>query len=282
VRAAAYLLLWLGSPAIAAPGPPDVETRYLEARLVESAEGNLDKAITIYRQLARELEGKENAELRARVLLALGEAHRSLGQLQQARRAFDTCRRISTSGLAPVDTSACAAASRRVALEEGAISTLPLSWSFEDAQHGFVLFSELGSMAVEDTGGDRCLVWTEEVDGPRLADLVVAFAPSTGAPEGIRIDVRTEGTVALLEIVVEDTAGRTYTWYDQARPMYFFADARSRVWEVAISQLQPLDPSWPELDPGSIATLRIRDSTGSRLTEERSRHRIILDDFRVW
>lgn len=280
--AGAWLLIALAAPAVAAPGPPDAETRYLEARLVESAEGDLEKAITIYRELARELEGKEQAELRARVLLALGEAHHSLGQLRPARQAFDACRRISTSGLASVDTSACAAGSRRVALEEGAIRELPLSWSFEDAAHGFVLFSELGSMTVEDTGRDRCLVWTEEVDGPRLADLVVALAPEAGAPDGIRLEVRTEGTDALLEIVVEDMGGRTYTWYDNRKRLFFSADSRPRVWEIAIAQLQPLDPAWPALDPRQIALIRLRDSTYARRTGERSRHRIILDDFRIW
>ena len=275
--ATALLAAGLSLSALAGRGPPDAETRYLEARLVESAEGDLEKAIGIYAELARELEGKEQAAIRARVLEALGEAHRTLGQLDKARQAFDACRRISTSGLATVDTSGCAARARLVALEEGSVQRLPLSWSFEDANHGFVLFSELGSMAVEDTGADRCLVWTEDVDGPRLADLIVAMSPSLGPIEGIRLEARTEGLRAILFIVVEDTSGRTY-----GQRAFFEAVDRPRIWDIDVSDLEPLDPTWPDLDPASIARIRIRDGTGTRLPDERSRHRIIIDDFRIW
>lgn len=273
------LLLALGalSAAVAtAAEPEDAQARFLDALLMESADGDLEHAIEVYQELSRTLEG-DKPELRAQVLLALGRAHFALGRLDPARRAFDACRRISTSGLADVDTTDCAEASRRVSLEEGAIRQLPVTWTFDDGTRGFVLFSDRGSMLTEREAEDWQLVWTQDVEGPATAELVVAFDHPPRDPEGVRLEVRGQDHWAALEVVVEDDLGRSYTLGGKL----FIADDRPRTWTVRFADLTPLDPSWPALDRRRIATFRLRNRTGA-IQQDRFRHRVVVDDFSVF
>jgi hypothetical protein len=271
------VLLALAVPAPAADIPAAAaRERYLDGLLIESADGDLERAIEIYSALARRLEGRGEPELRAQALLALGRAQLRLGRLAAAQEAFDTCRRISTSGLA-VDTRECAEAARRVAIEEGAVRSVPTVWTFDEGTGGFVLLASRGSMAVESVGGDGVLVWTQELEGAETPELVVGFDRPPTPPRGLRFAVWAEGDEgALLGVIVEDELGRSYRPGD-----FFYADATRRTWEIRLEDLAPLDPGWPPLDPGRIAAVHLRDRTGS-LTTARIRHRILLDDFTVF
>jgi hypothetical protein len=262
-----------------AAGPPDAEHRYWEAQLLESADGNLPAAIAIYADLARTLDGQsEYAELRARSLLAMGRAHLALGQMPEARSSFESCRRITTSGLSTVDTTACAQGARRVALEEGAIRTVPTLWTFDEGTHGFVLFGEKGSMAVEGASANRRLVWTQELDATRTAELVVAVQSRNKPAKGVRFSVRADGAIAVLELLVVDEQNRSYALTGKV----LVADAELRTLEIRFDEMDPLDSAWPALDARAIAYVRLRDTTGSMLPEQRGRHRILIDDFAVF
>lgn len=280
VRAPLVLVLVaLAAPAVASPPPPDTESRYWDAKLYESAFGDIDKAVETYQIVARQAERPDQAGMRARALLAAGRALHAGGDLDAARRAFDACRRITTSGqLQNVDTDACAVGARQVALEQGAIRSLPIRWGFDDTAHGFVLFSVRGSMALERRDADSVLVWSQEVAGPQIADLIVALERPTPTPRGARLILHAEDDNALLEVIVEDDNGFAY-----ALPGKLFrADAEIRAWEIAFDELEPLDQGWPPLDPNHISAIRLRDSTGSQLPDLRTRHRIVIHDFSVF
>lgn len=271
--------LALAFTARANPSPPDLEARYWTAKLYESAYGDLARAIQIYQELAREAHSPEQAPMRARALLAAGRALHAVGQLEDARRAYETCRRLTTAGdLQNVDTDACAAGARQVALEQGAIRRIPTRWTFDDSEHGFVLLAERGSMALERRERERALVWSQEVAGPQIADLVVALDRPDPPPQAARISLHAEDDNALLEFIVEDERGYAYTLSGKL----FRADRERRTWEIDFSDLEPLDQDWPELEPARISALRLRDSTGSQLPELRTRHRIVLFDFEVF
>jgi len=268
----------LAIAASANPSPPDLEARYWAAKLYESAYGDLDRAIEVYQQLAREADSPEQAPMRARALLAAGRALHATGQLAEARRAFDACRRITTSGqLQNVDTDACAVGGRQVALEQGAIRRIPTRWTFDEPEHGFVLLAERGSMSIEPRDEQRALVWSQDVAGPQIADLVVALDRPEPPPRAARLSLHSEDDNALLEFIVEDERGYAYTLSGKL----FRADRELRIWEIDFADLEPLDQDWPALDPARISSLRLRDSTGSQLPDLRTRHRIVLYEFVV-
>jgi len=273
--ALAALAVLAARGASASPPPPDSELRYWDAKLYESAHGDLDRAIETYQQVARMADSPEQASVRARALLGAGRALHAAGELDEARRAYEVCRRITTSGqLQNVDTDACAAGARQVALEQGAVRRIPTRWTFDDPEHGFVLFSDRGSMAIERRDGDAVLVWSQEVAGPQIADLIVALEGPTPAPRGLRLSLHAEDDNALLELIVEDERG-----YAFALPGKLFrADRELRTWEIDLAELEPLDQGWPALEPGRVSAIRLRDSTGSQLPELRTRHRVVLHE----
>lgn len=274
----AAISLALSVPAGAVPPTPEPELRFWEGKLLESAEGDLRAAVQVYLELADELDSADHAVMRVRALLAAGNALHLMGELEHARRAFDSCRRISTSGFANVDTDSCAAGARQVALDQGALRSIPARLDFSDTDHGFVLFSRRGSMAVEPRAEGHALVWSQEVAGPQIADLVLAIEAPERAPQGARLKLQIDGDNALLEFIVEDDRGYAYTLSGKL----FRVDRELRQWEVDFAELEPVDPGWPELDPSRISALRLRDSTGFQLPELRSRHRIILQEFSVF
>ncbi|TVQ93699.1 MAG: hypothetical protein EA397_03825 [Deltaproteobacteria bacterium] len=268
----------LASSAWATPDAPSPERRYWDAQLLQSSSGDHRQAVQIYRDLATQLDAPQHAELRARAMLAAGRALRALGDLDEARKAFEACRRLSTAGIADIDTSACAAGARQVALEQGAIREVPTRWTFERSEEGFVLFSERGSMALETREGQGALVWSQEIAGPQVADLIVAVDQPERAPSGVRIELHAEDDNALMELIVEDERGFAYALSGKL----YRIDATPRLWEVPIQELEPLDPSWPALDSARISAIRLRDSTGSQLPELRARHRIVLRSFEIY
>jgi hypothetical protein len=267
---AAWGIAWAG-------GPPDAEHRYWQAQLLEAADGDLPGAIGIYDDLSRTLEGKsEFAELRARALLAKGRAHLTLGQLDPARQAFEACRRITTSGLAAVDTSACVHGARRVALEEGAFRVVPTTWTFDDGAHGFVLFSERGSTAVEGRPGKMSLVWSQDVDNQRAPELAASVRTDGRPVQTIRLTIRAEGR-SVLELLVVDEQNRAYSLAGKV----LMPDGKPRTLDIRLSDLEPLDPTWPPLDVQRVAWIRLRDATGATFPDQRGSHRIVLDEFTI-
>lgn len=70
------------------PGRPKAspESRLLEAEILELADGDLDAAMSVYRELAE--SAGVSADLSARALFALGRCHRKKGELGAARDRF--------------------------------------------------------------------------------------------------------------------------------------------------------------------------------------------------
>ena len=174
--AALLLGLLVPSSAHAQSRPPDAEVTYWEAQLAISSRGDLQGAIELYRGLLADSRVRDDHELRARVLEALGRAYWSLSELDLAREAFEACHRLESSGQSSISRN-CAHLSRQVVLEQGAIRSLPTTWTFEeDTTHGLVLFSEQGTMRREGGRRDGVLIWDQELDPQSVADLAVGMA----------------------------------------------------------------------------------------------------------
>lgn len=253
--------------ALAQPSPPDAEGRFWEARLAESSEGDIAGAIVTYTQLAESQAVRETPALRVRVLEALGRAHWSLGQFENAREAFDGCRRIETSGMAAVDTSSCADLSRQVALQQSAVRKIPTTWTFApDDPHGFVLFADRGTMYLDERDSLSSLVWEQELGTGGVAELVVALDKPEQAPTGVRLQASSTLADTAIELVVVDEFGRIY-----GQNQYLAPDARMRTWDINFTSLEPRSPSWPALDPRKIAQVRLRAGT---VSDGRTSHRL--------
>jgi len=259
--------------AHAQPRPPDAEFAYWEAQLAISSRGDLREAIAAYRGLLADARVRSNHALRARVLEALGRAHWSLSELEAAREAFEACHRLESSGQTTQGRN-CVHLARQVNLEQGAIRSIPSMWTFEeDTTHGFVLFSDQGTMRREGGRTDGVLVWTQELDPQTVADLAVGMDVDGDPPSGMRLTVQSPLERTVLDLVLVDELGRTY----EAETV-FGADEKVREWEIDFTEMQPRLPSWPELDRSRISSVHLRASRPP-LSEGRARHRILLDDI---
>lgn len=259
--------------AVAQPRPPEAETRYREALLAISASGDLDSAIQTYRELLADPDIENRPGLQWDLYTDLGKAWWALREHGKALEAFEACRRLESSGKIPKDKHRCDLMVRLVALEQSAVETIPTRWAFDPkTSHGFVLLSERGTMRLEGSDrSDGVLAWEQELQAQSTAEMAIGVAidPDSPTPDGIRMRAASTKAATLLDLVVQDRLGREY----QAE--YVEPSDRLRTWNVSFKELTPRAPSWPDLDPRTIALIRIRAVNPS---DARANHRIVLDD----
>jgi len=254
-------------------GPTEMHkqsTRFWAAKLSVSADGDLRRAAQIYEDLSQ-LEGTETATLRREALLQLANVRLNQGDLLGARAAFERCHRINTSGEANINTEQCLLGARKVAVRENAVTSLPVKWTFDDENHGFVVFGQGGTTTV-DQGS---LVWRQELD-QYVGRLVVGLRVPNSEPVGIRLSVRAEAVAANLSMIVKDQVGNVY-W----EPKPFLAGARTRTVEVRFKDLTPWDESMPPIDPNVLVEIQLLDTT-ELLQSTQQTPIIIIEEFEIF
>lgn len=285
-RAAAWVLalaLLAPPPAVGQDGDssvPDNEIRLREALLAVSAAGDYDRALQTYREMLADNDVRDDKNLHARVLVAMGEAYRDLDRLEEARESFEACRRLE-AGAEGIDQN-CASLAREAVLQQGAVRTIPTVWDFEqNTTHGFVLLSTRGTMRRErdnsrDGSAGGVLVWSQDLDADAefYADLAASVrVDRTIPPTGIRFEARSPGDGTILNLVVVDDLGRLY--FSDRR----LAGPQAERFDFPFDSLTAQLPSLPELEPARVARVAIRASSAS---EGRASHRIVLDDVEFY
>lgn len=264
--------------AYAQLAPPDTEDRYRSALLAMSAHGDYDEAIATYQALIKQSDVRASPELHARILEALGQAYLTVGDYEAARDTLSTCIRVISANPSQIKSN-CRVLSKQVALESGAVQSLPTQWTFDpDEQNGLVILSEQGTMRRERINGDHALVWLQELDQDQSAQLAMDLVlPPGGVATGVRLLMETSTAPAYMDVIVIDTQGRSY----QARP--FPIGETSRTYDIRMTGLTPRSPSWPVLDPASVASIRLRAfNPADEQNPPRATYRIVLKNLLVY
>jgi tetratricopeptide (TPR) repeat protein len=270
-RALALALCLCAATAVAAPAEMHEHwTRFWAAKLMESADGDIERAARIYDELAS-LQVANSNDLRIRALLALGEVRKNQGNLQGAQSAYERCRALGASSVAQLNTGTCLEQLRKVLVRKNALRKLPVHWTFDDGTHGFVLFGQNGSIQLTD----GTMVWVQTVDD-HLPFLVVGFNKLSTPPEGMRMSVRSDKSTANLSLFVHDSFGNLYLEREAFR-----VGGNLQTIDVQFSNFTPWNESMPPLDPSSIVELQLRDTT-KLLQPEANTHNIVLDSFELY
>ncbi|HMV67868.1 MAG TPA: hypothetical protein PKA64_13545 [Myxococcota bacterium] len=270
---AALLLLGAAGWSPAARAQDEAQRAWTHAHaalLEESLEGDLERARDRYTDLLqRELPAGDPSL--ALVQYHLGEVLWELSDVAAAREVLDACIRGG------VEKSRCLDLRSRIDLEADAVHVIPTTWSFANEDHGFLLphaFRDHGSIRIINSDGQSELVWEAEVDDD--ASLVLGFRDPTPVPRYVYLRLQASTLDARVELVFEDMDGHRYgpPGPDPRLPQGAWVDLVAN-----ISELIPLEPSTPPLDPARLHRMFLHDTTGT--TEVRGRNVLRIDTFEV-
>lgn len=177
------------------------------ALLAESVDGDLEGAIATFEALAGRLSATtETGPILAEALFQLGYAYVKKGDTDRARAKLRECLRVSGS-------ERCRHLLSKIALEENAISTLPLRWEFNDNQHGFVLIPGTGSVRVSGDTRNNWLKWSLP-EGSNPDVLAFSIRPEALPAKRARFVAYVQRGERLVYPVIEDDYGNRFTLSD--------------------------------------------------------------------
>jgi hypothetical protein len=245
----------------------DSRIRLYDALLAD-VHGDLESAVGRYTHLSRTLSDQDPTLSES--LYWLGHGLYDLGRIDEAREALKEGIR---SGTCP----RCRDLLGVIDIEDAAITTVPVEWTFEDMAHGLFhpwRVQELGSIEVTPAPwGDAGLLWTTIARPGEPDRLVVGFRDPDPAPEIVRFVVVSTDLVALIDVVAEDDHGRTFSLQT---PLPASRGVARRI-PVTLGSLVPTDGGAP-LDTRHLVLLSIVDRTASRSAGTNS---LWIDDFEV-
>lgn len=260
--------MWALLATLARADELDARIELYDAMLAEAAWGDLDTAIAAYRRLSRNVGERDPAGTDA--LYWLGNALDQLDQPEEAREAL-------VGGISSGRCTGCRDLLERISIDGESVTSVPVRWSFDDANHGF-----FHPWTVQDTGsirlapgpkGDPSLEWTSNAQARRPDQLVVGFRHPSPAPHTVRFELTATGLTAILQVWAQDDDGRTWTLPE---PVVIEAGQRRAV-TIALSALIPEDGG-PPLEPAALSRLTLVDLTGTRGSGP---HTLWIDDFEV-
>ncbi len=234
----------------AAFGQDDPSTLLHDAMLREALDGDLERAVATYRELANVSVDHPAHGL---ALYRLGVSLADLGRLDEARQALQ-------EGIRTGACARCRGALEELEIERQAVTALPTLWTFDDAGHGVfhpIDAQALGAIRLEVApGGRTALRW--RIDARPGEDHLV-FALASGA-RTLRLVVLSADDEGLLGVRVEDELSRRYSTEE---PIRFPAGAWTEA-VVELAALAPEEPGDPPLEPARVARIELVDPTGLR------------------
>lgn len=243
-----------------------------EAMLRESLDGDLDAAEARYTDLVHNVLPSGDPAL-ARALLQLGRVRDLSGNTNGAREALDAC--VAT-GMAKAP---CLDLRAEIDLEADAVRSVPVHWTFDDAQHGFLhprAYRDKGVMKIETVqdSGESVLAWVKTVDAIRDDMLVVGFQQPSPPPRSLRMQLTSVELDATLRIEVEDVDGHRYTTSAISLDKGVPQDVR-----LSVSALRPLDEESPPVRGAELHRMYLVDVSGT--FGQVGTNVLRLDDFQV-
>jgi len=239
----AVLVVWATSARA-----QDLDDRQLfsDALLQEAAYGDIPGAVRTYEALARRLA--DDDPLRGDVLFALGRAHWSTGRVDAAR----------TWLLEGIRTGVCPTRCRdlleRVELEAAQITTLPLTWTFDDGSEHALFhpwrFQDRGSLRA----AAGTLEWRTTPDR-RQPDRLVMGIGDVGRVTSLTLKLASVSRDMRLQLVAVTDDGLQYGLRDALR----VPAGRPFTATVTPKDFVPVAEGPPLLDDRAIAELWLVD-----------------------
>lgn len=251
----------------------DIDSRVrLSDALLAEARGDIETALARYTELSRTLPDDDPTLSEA--LYWMGHALYMLGRVEEAREALQ-------DGIRNGHCQRCRDLREMIDLEEAAITTLPVRWTFE-GPHGLFhpwRMAALGGRSIRiasrpDT--NPALEWRTSPRPEEPDHLKLALRQPTPAPALLRVSVLSKDGDSLLDVVAEDDRGQRYALL-APRPL---PRGELRTIEVALKELVPLDPapSARSLDASRLVWLSLVDRTGMRAGGANT---LWIDDFEL-
>jgi hypothetical protein len=248
---------------------------FQQALLLESLDGHVDQARSIYRTLNRTLPSDH--PVRGEALYALARTSVTLGEIEPARQ-------ILSEG---IRTGVCKAHCRdlmdQIELRSYAVDEIPITWGFEDSNHSIFhpwRHDDLGSIRLEAPPGEdnSALLWTT-TRGPSQPDrLVIQFQHPNPAPETIRFQVLSLDAPTWLRVEASDTEGHPYTW---GSGTMMISDNENLTVTVDLSRMVRRDHRDLRLDPLKLNRIEIIDSSAID-GNHYGPNRLYIDDLEVF
>jgi hypothetical protein len=206
--------------------------------------------------------------------LEVGNVAWLVGDLPAAREALDACIRGGNGDSAL--KARCLDLRAGIDLETDAVRAVPVTWTFDDAHHGFIHPREhwvMGGIRIDAAGA---LVWSTKVDGVRDDELVVAFRGVTPAPRQVRIRLSARLQDGAVLLWLDDAEGRRYQL--PARPVKL-PQGESVDVTLRLADAAPVTPGAPPLDPARLDRLVLADQ--SSLVGAFGPLELVIDEFEV-
>lgn len=204
----------------------------------------------------------------------LGNVSWLVGDLPAAREALDACIRGGNGDSAL--KARCLDLRAGIDLETDAVRAVPVTWTFDDAHHGFIHPREhwvMGGIRLDAVGA---LVWSTKVDGVRDDELVVAFRSVAPAPRQVRVRMSARLQDGAVLLWLDDVEGRRYQL--PARPVKL-AQGEPVDITLRLADATPVTPGAPPLDPARLDRLVLADR--SSLVGAYGPLELVIDEFEV-
>lgn len=178
------------------------------ALLEEALDGDLQAARDSYEDLVHNHLPAGDPAL-AEMLFWLGDVRYLLGDLEGARRALDECNRTG------MNKARCLDLRGDIDLLEDSITTVPVAWSFDDADHGFAhprAYWDKGSIRISQNpqSRDSVLAWSTSVDPLKTDLLVVGFNHPSPPPVSVGFNVTSTQLDGAIRLKFIDNNGREF------------------------------------------------------------------------
>jgi tetratricopeptide (TPR) repeat protein len=269
-------LALLLATALAQQGDERASWNFLQqAQLLEAGDGDLAEAAKAYQVLVRTLQTDD--PFRGEVLYSLGRAHYLMGDIQRAREALKEGIRTNTCE----DT--CNALLRQLELEASAIREIPVTWTFDDTEHGFFhpweYAKRRGSIRIDPGEANNPALRWETVVDPRESDmLVVGFDHPRPTPTVIRLKMQSDRRLAAqVEILIIDDRGNVYHPASGRIPVPALKVMNI---ELKLSDFVPMEDGSPPFDAARMSRFEIHD-TSAAAGAQHGTIALYIDDFEV-
>ncbi len=247
-----------------------------DALLDEALDGDLTASSAEYERMVRNAGAGD--PLRGAALYWLGRARWQGGDVAGAREALREGVRAGSA------RNACLELLDQIELDQSAVRTTPVRWSFDDSAHGLVhpwWYRDNGSIRVaNEAQSGPALAWTTRLDARRDDQLHLAVDRAKPVPERVRFIVWSEAEEVAIRLIFVNEDGQRYAPRAEAALIRVQAGAPLLV-DQPLAMLTPLDPDSPPFAPAGLSRIILQDVTAF-YTQGSGERTILIDDFELF
>ena len=236
-----------------------------DAVILEGVYGDLEAAVVRYRRLVQN-RGMDDAT-RSDALVFLARTQYDLGQIDEARKTL-------VNGYASGGCDACREMLQQLVIDEQSVKQLPAVWDFRNSDPGFfhpLDLQDQGSIKLVTLPDESAALRWETVSQVRRNDrLVMGFNRPNPPPGQIMLAITSVGSGASVLLSAEDEFGHRH----RMRQSVPLPQGELVQHTVSLSELLPITPNDPPLEPGRLTRLTLEVVDPSRTPNSLYLHRV--------